>query len=426
MSKFNPIERYLANSLSKFPNFKNKIKELYSSGNYYIYKKGYNCKTDLKTKKILSDVKNESFFGYYDKSPLSSDGRYIIFHETEGIISHFPPDPDKPVNIVIYNTEKPKYKKIASTTAYNWQQGSKLQWLHENKFIFNDYENENYVSKMFDIPNNSFTTIDYPIYDCFKDKFALSLNFSRLNKLDSHYGYKNISGTYLADVKNDGIFYIDLKTGKNRLLISIDQVISLHPKETMINAKHCFNHIMISPDGENFIFIHRWYQSGKRFDSLILSNIEGTAIKVLADNGMVSHCCWYNNESVVGYLNHTSYSNSFYKINTPTGNIELLSERLKSFGDGHPSFHGNKMLFDSYPDRSRMQHLYLCDDDKKEMGELGTFLTPLKFYGETRSDLHPRWSSDGKNIFFDSTHEGNRCLYTLNLTYKGNINEVEN
>jgi hypothetical protein len=259
-------------------------------------------------------------------------------------------------------------------------------------------------------------TINFPIYDCYKEEFALSLDFNRLNTLNTDYGYRNsLTEPDLENIKDDGIFYVDLRTNKVELLISIEKIIDLHNKENMIGAKHTFNHIMLSPDGQNFIFIHRWYQSGVRYDSLISSNIEGTKITVLADNDMVSHCCWYNNTTIVGYLRDGKFGDNFYKIDIIASTKELLSKKLKNFGDGHPSFHKNKMLFDSYPDRSRMQHLYIYNMDNDSIEEIGEFHESLKYYGETRCDLHPRWSNDGKQIFIDSTHEGKRNLYSTNF-----------
>ncbi|NOR44515.1 MAG: hypothetical protein GQ534_02930 [Candidatus Delongbacteria bacterium] len=77
------------------------------------------------------------------------------------------------------------------------------------------------------------------------------------------------------------------------------------------------------------------------------------------------------------------------------------------------------MLFDSYPDRSRMRHLYVYDLKNDDIEEIGEFLEPLKYdneaiyNNETRCDLHPRWSTDGKKIYFNSVHEGKRHLYCI-------------
>lgn len=412
MASYSSSEKIIANFLSKFPKLKSTIKKLYSIVNYYIYKKKFTYESDYKTTKVVSSEKCESFFGYYDKSPINQSNTHILFQEVEEISTSQLPDPTKAVNIVLFDIVAKKYQSIATSTAYNWQQGTKLQWLSDTKFIYNDFDGNNYISNIFNIESSSFTTIDHPVYDCFKDQFALSLDFNRLNILDKGYGYKNINTELINNIE-DGIFYIDLIKNYSRLIISIENIINLCYKNNMEGATHTFNHIMISPDGNKFIFIHRWYQNCVRYDSLILSNIEGTEIKVLADNDMVSHCCWINNENIVGYLKDPGYGNSFYKINIVSGNIELFSDKLKSFSDGHPSFHGNKMLFDSYPDRSRMQHLFVYDFETDEVEKIGVFLSPLKYFGESRCDLHPKWSNDGKKIFIDSVHNGIRKLFMV-------------
>jgi len=88
--------------------------------------------------------------------------------------------------------------------------------------------------------NKKFRVINFPIYDCFKDRFALSLNFERLNILRPDYGYRSKkSSKQIHWQKNstDGIYYIDLINNSNRLLISIEQVIGLHKKENMFGLQ---------------------------------------------------------------------------------------------------------------------------------------------------------------------------------------------
>ncbi|MBU4485843.1 MAG: hypothetical protein KKD38_02850, partial [Candidatus Delongbacteria bacterium] len=134
MSKFNPVEKYFADILSKFPNLKNKIKIFYSLINYLINKKRYKSQSQYKFEKILSDENNESFFGYYDKSPLNSTGKYIAFHQTRSGHSRLTQDPGHEINIMLYDKENSEYKKISSSKAFNLQQGSRLMWLNEKEF----------------------------------------------------------------------------------------------------------------------------------------------------------------------------------------------------------------------------------------------------------------------------------------------------
>jgi len=51
----------------------------------------------------------------------------------------------------------------------------------------------------------------------------------------------------------------------------------------------------------------------------------------------------------------------------------------------------------------------------KNLKKLGEFFQSFSFYGETRCDLHPRFSFDGRKVFFDSVHEGKRYLYMMEL-----------
>jgi hypothetical protein len=129
---------------------------------------------------------------------------------------------------------------------------------------------------------------------------------------------------------------------------------------------------------------------------------------------MVSHCCWKDSKTVIGFLRHNN-EDSFYQINTDTLEVNLLSDKLKSFGDGHPTYSKKLVLFDSYPDRSRMKKLYVYSTENEEVKYIGEFFESFKFYNQTRCDLHPRFNSNNSSIYIDSVHTGKRKLYKINL-----------
>ena len=79
---------------------------------------------------------------------------------------------------------------------------------------------------------------------------------------------------------------------------------------------------------------------------------------------------------------------------------------------------GSKLLADSYPDGDRVQTLVLIDCATGAMDILGRFNhRPEKpNIGDTRCDLHPRWSPDGHYITVDSIHDGRRrACYLLKI-----------
>ena len=76
---------------------------------------------------------------------------------------------------------------------------------------------------------------------------------------------------------------------------------------------------------------------------------------------------------------------------------------------------GKWILADSYPDADSMQKLIRINAENGEWELLGTFHHEPVPTVETRCDLHPRWSPDGRFVTVDSTHNGKRAIYLLEL-----------
>jgi hypothetical protein len=171
---------------------------------------------------------------------------------------------------------------------------------------------------------------------------------------------------------------------------------------------------MISPDGSGFIFMHRRYCGKRKYDRMIYCDWHG--IKLILDEDMVSHYCWIDNECVFGYYKMNNIS-GYNLINVRTGKGETL-ECLNNlqFGDGHPTFCDGKVIVDTYPDKSRMQHLMMIDLKTHEVKQLLEVYQSVRYMNETRCDMHPRFTHDGRAVYFDSVYSGKRTLCKLNLS----------
>ncbi|KAA6334517.1 hypothetical protein EZS27_017169 [termite gut metagenome] len=423
MANFSSIERNLSMLLTKFPLSKQAIKRVYLFLNYLLFKKKYRFKIhnnsiDKIEQVYLLKENEESFFGYYDKSPLVDNKiiSYISNFSTRKI-----PNNNISIKIVISSLFSDKCHCIATTKSYNWQQGCRAQWLSDNLLIYNDFDDKKgiYCSKIFSISQmNVVYTFDYPIQDSYKDKYFLSINYRRLMYLRPDYGYRNLPQLPLSEIKNyssDGIWRIDIHTGSSCLVHSLNDIIHLEYKEVFNYSLHKVNHLMISPNGLGCIFIHRYYKNFIRYDRLIFSNY--LSFKVLIDFGMVSHCCWISNYTIFGYLRYKS-KDGFYFIDVETGTVsECHKLNTQTNGDGHPSSYKHFIVVDTYPDKSSMQKLLLYDFRNEVVYPLIEVFHGVNYNNQTRCDLHPRFSFDGRYVFFDTIYLGKRTHCRINVSH---------
>lgn len=383
---------------------------------YNIYINTFNLNYRLFYESLKIDVLSEgiSFFGYYLKSPENLSGQ-IIFQTATNENTRQSVYESSPVYLLKDNFKSLVYE----TKAWNWQQGSMLQWLPNNRqFIINDFDNltKKYFSIIVDVKANQSKIIDLPIYSVSScGNFALTLSFDRLNLMRPDYAYFNKPPELIDDDK-DGIWKIDLLKNTNKLILSIEKLKDFQPVESMKNAKHKFNHIDISPDSKRFIFLHRWIGPKGRFTRLISCDVNGENLCLLNGDKMTSHCCWLNENQILSFCYHNSHGNGYYLFNDLTDKTIFFNDSMPKI-DGHPTICPNKkwVVTDSYPGRERYSNLYLFNVETKQFYTLGEFYQPARFTGEKRIDLHPKWNADGSKIYFESGHNGKRQLYSIDV-----------
>ncbi|MCA0930928.1 hypothetical protein LCM02_00605 [Lutimonas saemankumensis] len=413
MSAYGNIEKRLAMVANRFPGIKPMAKLCYQHLNHYLFKRPYDLQLakGISMKQISGLNKKESFWGYYDSSPFGKKG--YLFHS----LKKMNPGKYKENQVIDIMFSD---KKISESNSWNWQQGSRLFWFDDQHILHNILDRNSVRTKLLNIRTGKFRLIDSSVYAYHHpSQKALGINFERLGYFDPAYGYPNQSEfqEIVFNDKEDGIFHIDIQNNRSKLIISFDQLKRFHKKSSMDKAGHSVNHLQISPGGKRFIFIHRWYlPDGRKFSRLMSSDLNGNELYLLADEGMVSHCNWKNDDEIVGWMKMKNENNAYYLLKDQTEKFEKFYPEFLN-EDGHPSFSpcGKYMLTDTYPDRSRMSHLLLfCIPDQK-LTVLGSFYAPLKFVNEYRCDLHPRFTSNNK-VTIDSVHKGFRQLYELDIT----------
>lgn len=379
----------------------------------------------LPVQRLTSEPKHH-FFGYFDKFPWDKNGKRILAHQTD-FTARQPKPGEKAVVGVIENEI---FQPVSTTDAWCWQQGSMLQWLpdSENKIIFNDREGDSFVSRILDLSTGRSETVCRPIYCLSPDgRWALSVNFSRLDRERPGYGYPGGHDPFLGHhPDDDGIWLVDLKANTARLIISLDQVTREYLRtgeNGMEGVAGWFNHLLFSPDSRRIAFFHRWriYRpNGAPFyiTHMFTANIDGSELYPLNIEDMSSHYVWVNNRQIINFSNRHATGHNYHLFTDQTDQVEVIAKGVFA-GNGHCSYSSDSrwMLTDSYPlaeDSCRRLYLYRLADG--EAFEIGSFYADPNYPAPTRCDLHPNWSRDDSKVLIDSIHEGSRQIYMIDVS----------
>jgi len=409
------IEQAVNNQLNKIPGVKRVVKRCYQGILYALSPK---VKVEGDVRCVSPQDDRDYFFGYYDKSPWSSNGRYMLCMAAEETWSQ--PAPDAPLDILIVDVESGVTRRIADSRAWNVQQGCMAQWLgpdFNSEVIYNDFREGAYCSVIYNIDTDRERLLPQPVYAVTNDgTTALTLDFGRLHTFRPGYGYSSLPDSTKEVKVPEGfcVWRVDLCSGECTGLLSYDQIVSFEPRGEMRGAFHKVNHIMVNPCGNRFMFLHRWFCGQRKYSRLLTCDLDGENLYCLSDDDMVSHCYWKSDSEIIAFENKRDYGHGYYLMKDLTSDYKRLWEALDN--DGHPSYSPDRshVLTDTYPDRRRLSEVKVLEEGDvtgKEARVVARVFSPFRYDNDTRCDLHPRWSPDGRSVCFDAAFEGRRRLY---------------
>lgn len=419
----NKLERFVYDVVKDNPRLKNGIK------------KGYQSVCDLvPSKAVISDfeiaTREGAFFGFHDKVPFSNDDTKLLAMRFD-IPLRMPKSGDR-LSVGFYSGENYQtYHELTETNAWNWHQGCQLQWCGEGEVIFNDYIDGRYVSRVFDVASEKNRVIcNQAIASVSPDgECAIGFSFERVNTCMPGYGYTHPVSDEI-DLPNDapeidGLYRVNLLSGHYVQIVSIAEIATKAPDNSMEGARHYFSHAIVSPGGRRVMFLHRWIHSdvAKRWSRMVTCNLDGSDVYVFPTHGMVSHMAWKDADHILAYSRDINGKDGYilFRDREPTDWMRIGDHAFNS--DGHPSFSPDQrwIVTDTYPDRSRRSYVALYDLYEKKRYNVA-YLKHWKKYASPSPekhwacDLHPRWNRAGTIICFDSVFSGKRSLCTVDVS----------
>ena len=254
---------------------------------------------------IASTPKNfDHYVGFHDIKPFNIEkDNLIVLHRlplnTLGFLGN-----KQYLEICLWDFKTSKIDQIDTSNAWSWEQGSRLQWLDQNKIIYNKIIENKLVSCVKNISDSNIYNYNYPIYSISKDgKNYLSINYSRLWHLWKSYGYEVALDKYINEKKpkNDGVFIGNFKNDNKKLLLSIDEAVECCGLSNLKDNYFFLTHPMFSPSGDKSVSLLRYFlKNGVLISYLICTSIHEARHKVLARE-KIGHFEWINNEKLVVY-----------------------------------------------------------------------------------------------------------------------------
>ena len=297
-----------------------------------------------------------------------------------------------------------------------------MHWINKEEFTYNDYADGNLISYAFNFDTGGKRKINGAIAAVSPNhNEAIGLNFHRMSFCRKTVGYAHDEKEFemINIPSDDGLYRLDLKTGKAELFLSIKDVIERADFNLPQNRPAWFNHVLYSVDGERILFFCRIRKEKKGFlSSLWTIKRDGTELQCeIPFDYWVSHFDWKDEKTIL--VTSDIYGKREYmEFEIGKRDFKVIGKDILTV-DGHCSYLPNRncIISDTYNlGEERLAELFLFNIEKNRKVSLGKFHHDAIYRGVIRCDLHPRVSESGTIVSFDSVYEGSRQIYTVDIS----------
>ena len=373
---------------------------------------------------VTSGPHDHFFASYYGINSWSPDGRYVAVLETD-IIDRLPEADEAATICLVDLKDNNKLIPIAKTYCWNFQEAAMFHWLPwaEDTALYNDRRDGKFVSVILNWKTGEERIIPYPVSAVSEDgTWAVSINYARLRHARPDYGYAGDGQDPYIETswpENDGLWRVDLKTGKAELILTVASQKELMTQMTDPDGLAYYCHTVISKDGSKIFWLARTVENlsnqgvvKKWKTTSFTCNADGSNVRRCYPDGWAgSHFNWKDGETiaVTANINERVWGHTIFTVGKEEEVIHLGPGILD--WDGHCLFspNGKFISTDGYWNESFERSWVMVRLEDQAIIPLGAFYVPEKYRGiYSRCDLHPRFRPDGSQIGFNSVHEGSR------------------
>ena len=389
---------------------------------------------------------------YFAIDSWSPDKRYMLVLETD-LNGRLPEANERCTLGVVDLDDGNRFIPVTTTACWNFQEAAMAFWVDNDTILFNDVRDGKFRTVVMNWRTKTeLRVLPMPVSAVSEDRtWAVSVNYARLSLTRPDYGYAGPGQDARETVEwpeDDGLWTMDLKTGETKLILSVAQGRKLMPATKAVPGKpgnplayYC--HTVISKDGAKVFFLARsvdWFDKTTHKASTwettaFTVNRDGSELRrCFRDNWAASHFNWapdgshrmlvttiWDGDRLGRHWTASAWSPVEFEVGREN-QVRRIGKGILDL-DWHCVYSpdGKFMSGETYWNKKTFERPWVLVriEDGMTM-PMGSFFVPEKYRGGYwRCDLHARYRPDGRQIAFNSVHEGSRQVYVRDIRPKG-------